>query len=88
MAGGSTAKVLLLYRHILKAAKQFPSVKRQAILEDIRTQFRENRVLSDPAKVQHEIGVALRSLETLEQYAGMSGSRSAELAVSLKGSCD
>ena len=37
--------------------------------------------------MRHELGVALRSLEQLESYAGMDG-KSADLAVSLKGSCD
>ena len=46
------------------------------------------QALSDPAKVRHELGVALRSLEQLEQYAGLSAAGSEELAVSLKGSCD
>lgn len=46
------------------------------------------QALSDPAQVKHELGVALRSLGELEQYAGMSGTGSSELAVSLKGSCD
>ncbi len=139
--------MLLLYRRILKAAKLFPSVKREAIIHDIRREFREHKVgrrrppapprppplqgcaagrgsrsalqiamclpaahhsspaagalspwpprpaslaqaLSDPAKLRHELGVALRSLEQLEQYAGLSTAGSEELAVSLKGSCD
>ncbi|KAL4420953.1 hypothetical protein ABPG77_004582 [Micractinium sp. CCAP 211/92] len=80
--------VLLLYRRILKAAKLFPSVKREAIIHDIRREFREHKALSDPAKLRHELGVALRSLEQLEQYAGLSTAGSEELAVSLKGSCD
>jgi hypothetical protein len=37
-------QVLLLYRRILKAAKLFPSVKRGAILDDIKHQFREHKV--------------------------------------------
>ncbi|KAI3438901.1 hypothetical protein D9Q98_001316 [Chlorella vulgaris] len=88
MAGSNSAQVLLLYRRILKAAKLFPSVKRGAILDDIKHQFREHKALSDPAQVKHELGVALRSLGELEQYARMSGTGSSELAVSLKGSCD
>lgn len=88
MSGASPTQVLLLYRRILKAARLFPSVKRDAIIQDIRQQFREHRAMSDPARVRHELGVALRSLEQLEQYAGLSTAGSEELAVSLKGSCD
>ena len=127
-------QVLLLYRRILKAAAKFPSIKRGALIEDIKHQFRDHKAgviwgsggvthgvcrwqpqaaaapaggapnpaatppsvpalpadlqaLEDPAKVRHELGVALRSLEQLESYAGMDG-KSADLAVSLKGSCD
>ncbi|KAL4434208.1 hypothetical protein ABPG75_000649 [Micractinium tetrahymenae] len=88
MSGATPAQVLLLYRRILKAAKLFPSVKREAIVQDIKQQFREHKALSDPAKVRHELGVALRSLEQLEQYAGLGSAGSEELAVSLKGSCE
>lgn len=37
------ARVLSLYRHILRAAQRFPSVKRQQVLEDIRLEFRANK---------------------------------------------
>ena len=40
----STAKIPSLYREILKAAKRFPSKKRDAILEDIKTTFHEDKV--------------------------------------------
>jgi hypothetical protein len=35
---------LHLYRHILKAAKHFPSRKRDRIYEEIRREFRANAV--------------------------------------------
>ena len=40
----SQASVLQLYRDILKAAKRFPSIKRNLILEDIKTEFHANKV--------------------------------------------
>lgn len=43
--------------------------------------------LSDPETIRHELGVAVRSLEQLEGYAGLTGA-SSDLVVSLKGSCD
>ncbi len=46
------------------------------------------QALEDPVRLKHELGVALRSLEQLEEYAGMGHSGSSELALSLKGSCD
>lgn len=36
-------QVLLLYRRILKAARLFPSIKRDAIIADIRMQFQEHK---------------------------------------------
>ena len=44
MSGASPAQVLLLYRRILKAAQRFPSIKRDAIIADIKAQFREHKV--------------------------------------------
>ena len=41
---GKGMQVPQLYRAILKAAKQFPSIKRERILEDIRIEFHENKV--------------------------------------------
>ena len=40
----SQAQVLQLYRDILKAAKRFPSIKRNQILADIKTEFHANKV--------------------------------------------
>jgi hypothetical protein len=36
--------VARLYRDILKAATRFPSVKRSAIIRDIRKEFHDNKV--------------------------------------------
>lgn len=37
-------KVLMLYRQIMKAAKTFPSIKRDKIVEEIRHEFRAHKV--------------------------------------------
>lgn len=37
-------QVLRLYRRILKAAQRFPSIKRDAVIAEIKGQFREHRV--------------------------------------------
>lgn len=36
--------VARLYRDVLKAAAQFPSVKRAGIIRDIKSEFRANKV--------------------------------------------
>jgi hypothetical protein len=84
---GSAATVLVLYRRILKAAGSFPSVKRNAILRDIKAEFREHKELADPATVQEKIQVAQRSLEELESYVGMAKD-GAEISKTLRGSCE
>lgn len=40
----SRGDILKLYRHILKAAQCFPSVKRGAIIADIKQEFRDHKV--------------------------------------------
>jgi hypothetical protein len=42
----SQGSVPLLYRHILRAAKRFPSVKREGILREIKTEFHANKACS------------------------------------------
>ena len=44
----SQGSVPLLYRHILRAAKRFPSVKREGILREIKTEFHANKA---PAQI-------------------------------------
>lgn len=43
-AMASSVRVSALYRQILKAAREFPSKKRTAIIEDIKTTFHEDKV--------------------------------------------
>lgn len=40
----SQVPVPLLYRHILRAAKQFPSIKRDSIVKEIKIEFAANKV--------------------------------------------
>ena len=40
-------RLLLVYRHILKAAKLFPSIKRNAVIAEIKVEFREGKVCCD-----------------------------------------
>ena len=39
------------YRHLMKKMKFYPSVNRLGILQAIKEEFRENRVMSDAAKI-------------------------------------
>ena len=82
----SQSTVLTLYRRILRAAQSFPSIKRDSIIRDIKTEFREHRALTDEAVIQQRIQVAQRSLEDLESYAGMSKG-GPDISHTLRGSC-
>ena len=46
MAGAPPARdqLLRLYRQILQAARRYPSIKREAVVQEIRAEFRANRV--------------------------------------------
>lgn len=40
----------LLYRHILRAAQRFPSIKRDAIVQEIKAEFAANKVPDSSCK--------------------------------------
>ena len=80
-------QVLLLYRQILRAAKHFPSIKRDAVIQDIKAEFRDHSGFSDAETIRHHMQVGIRSLEQLQSYSGMD-SKTADFSVYLKGSCD
>ncbi|WIA22709.1 hypothetical protein OEZ86_009672 [Tetradesmus obliquus] len=83
-AAGQQQSMLQLYRHILKAAKHFPSVKKHSIIKTIKDEFRENRALTDPEKVKHCRAVAERGLSDLQAYMGMQ-QQSGNMSITLKG---
>lgn len=36
-------QILMLYRHILRAAQRFPSIKREQVLAEIKQEFHKNK---------------------------------------------
>jgi hypothetical protein len=64
----TSSRVKSLYRILLKEARRFPSIKRDGIYQDIRAEFRDNAVWTDPAKIARGIDIAERSLVTLQKY--------------------
>lgn len=79
--------ILRLYRCTLKAAQKFPSIKREAIIRDIKEEFRKNMLLKDPNRIKEEIAVGVRSLEQLLEFAGLD-QKNVEWAIQLKGACE
>ncbi|KXZ49360.1 hypothetical protein GPECTOR_22g954 [Gonium pectorale] len=81
--------VLSLYRQILKAAKYFPSRKRDNIIREIKAEFRANKALTEPERVQHCRTLAERGLSDLQAYvpagAGSGGRQVGDINITLKG---
>lgn len=66
------SQTLSLYRRIIKAAKCFPSIKRNNIVEEIRSGFRENSgLIVGEDKYRSAMSVAMKGLTQLEQYTGL-----------------
>ena len=70
-------EVLALYRSVLRAAVRFPSKKRDAIIADIKLEFREGAAVTDDALVKQRLAVAEDGLVRLRQYAGLDKTASA-----------
>lgn len=79
----SQANIPKLYRDILKAAKRFPSIKRNKILEEIKVEFHANKTMQNEEEVAKARQVAVSSLRQLHEYVGIGGS--SDSAVQLRG---
>mmetsp|Transcript_26328 Transcript_26328/g.73581 ORF Transcript_26328/g.73581 Transcript_26328/m.73581 type:complete len:83 (-) Transcript_26328:395-643(-) len=66
--------VLAMYRTILRSAQNYPSVKREQILVEIKEDFRRNRSLSDEEQIDKAIMEAMEGLQALQRYSGHSDS--------------
>lgn len=82
----SSFNTVRLYRHLLKTARYFPSVKKDGIVQDIRHEFRANKGLEDPDKLQQARKIAVEGLQHMEMYTKLDP-RSQEWEVHLKGAC-
>ncbi|KAI8463145.1 MAG: hypothetical protein J3K34DRAFT_445055 [Monoraphidium minutum] len=82
MAG--EASLLQLYRQILKAARDFPSVKKHSIIREIKAEFRANQRLTDSGKIAHCRELAERGLSDLQAYRAAAGG-AGDANISLKG---
>lgn len=65
-------QILRLYRRLLKNAKQFPSIKRDTLYEDIRAEFRDHKNETDPKKLAQCVDAAVRGVKQMEQYTNLS----------------
>lgn len=63
--------IINLYRDILRAAKVFPSSKREKIIIEIKREFRANKLEEDSAKLDVYINIAKKGLQQLSMYTNL-----------------
>ena len=64
-AGGHRSEVLSLYRRILRVAESWPSMKRKAVVVEIRQDFRRNAEERDAQKIEKMLSEARGGLKEL-----------------------
>lgn len=74
MATAEAKEVVRLYRRVLKLAAQYPSIKRNAIIRDIKLEFHENKHLTDRSAIHEKIQAARQGIVELSQYTSLSSS--------------
>lgn len=65
-------QTLHLYRAILKNAKRFPSVKRESIIKEIKSEFRNKKDLKEKSKIDEAHLLARKGLSQLSIYTSLS----------------
>lgn len=74
MAAAEAKEVVRLYRRILKLAAQYPSIKRGAIIREIKLEFHENKTLTDSDKILDKVQSARQGIVELSQYTNLNPS--------------
>lgn len=64
-------EVVRVYRRILKLAQRYPSVKRDAIIRDIKLEFHDHKALTDVHAIREKLASAHAGIKELSQYAGL-----------------
>ena len=59
---------LTLYRKLLKAGKDYPSVKQKPLYQDIRSLFREHREITDAKEIKEERKKAAMGIAHMEMF--------------------
>lgn len=68
MASKQARPTLLLYRALLKHGKRYPSLSRDSIVAEIRSEFRRNRGLTDAAQLDKAQQRGMHGLRQMQQY--------------------
>ena len=68
-------RALTLYRELLRTMERWPSIKKEKVISEIRSEFRENMGEVDAAKKAKFIEEAEAGLRALRQQVGMNTDR-------------
>ncbi|TDH67364.1 hypothetical protein CCR75_005947 [Bremia lactucae] len=66
-----TKEVVRLYRLILKLAHRYPSIKRKAIIHEIKSEFHANKSITDAQKILEEMASVHAGIKELSMYANL-----------------
>jgi hypothetical protein len=72
----SRLQLLHLYRVLIKKAKIFPSKNKVGLLKEIREEFRRNKSLTDQAKIDKCVSIAVKGVGQLAMYSDLKPSSS------------
>jgi LYR motif-containing protein 4 len=72
---GNQPQIRSLYRHIVRAARAFPSIKRDKLVEEVRSEFRAHATETDPEELRTRFHLAFKGLDQLSMYTDLSKRR-------------
>lgn len=78
-----SGQLISLYRQLLRASKVYPSKNRGRIVADIKTGFRSNKSLTDPARIEVEIAEARQALKMMSGINSMIKSQAKDWSVTV-----
>eukprot|EP00009_Paramoeba_aestuarina_P005082 CAMPEP_0201521222 /NCGR_PEP_ID=MMETSP0161_2-20130828/14290_1 /ASSEMBLY_ACC=CAM_ASM_000251 /TAXON_ID=180227 /ORGANISM="Neoparamoeba aestuarina, Strain SoJaBio B1-5/56/2" /LENGTH=79 /DNA_ID=CAMNT_0047919813 /DNA_START=78 /DNA_END=317 /DNA_ORIENTATION=+ len=75
------ASVLYLYKCILRNAYVYPSVNRASIIDEIKTEFRAKRHLTDEQEIEKAVMDGVDGLRALQKYTGLGTGSSCQISL-------
>ena len=71
-----TLDPLHIYRHLLRLAIKYPSIKRDKVIDEIQYEFRSNRNETDLIEIRKQKETAIGGISHLRKYTGFEKSAS------------
>lgn len=69
-------KTLHIYRHLLRLAIKYPSIKRDKVIDEIQYEFRSSRNETDINEIRKQKETAITGISHLQKYTGFEESNS------------